>query len=212
MKKIIQLVSIATLFLSLSSCKGNVDETKKDMQSEKEGACFYSYNSGSTVLEWTAFKFTEKTPVKGTFNEIKIEGMEKSDNPKKLIESIKFTISTVSVETNNDERNGKIAKLFFGTINTENITGEVKSLGSNGKASIMLQMNNHTHEIIGEYTLEGGKFSFHSVIDVMKWNSGKGLKALNDACKDLHTSTDGKSKLWSEVEIAFTTELMSDCD
>lgn len=198
------------LILGVSSCKG--DSEKAEGAAPKDAACFYSYNSGSTVLEWTAFKFTEKSPVKGTFNEITIEGMENSDDPKKLIESLKFTIKTSSVETQNEERNGKIAKFFFGTINTENISGKVKSLDKNGKAVLLITMNNIEKEVIGSYTLEGGKFDFLATINIADWKAESAIKALNTECKDLHTGTDGKSKLWSEVDLAFSTELMSDCE
>ena len=197
------------LILSMQSCGG---EAKTEAAKEVEKACFYTYNSGSSVLEWTAFKFTEKTPVKGTFNEIKIEGMESSDDPKKLIESLTFTIETSSVETQNEERNGKIVKLFFGTIATPQITGKVKSLGEDGKATIEIKMNNLSQDVQGSYTLIDGKFAFNATIDVMKWNGGNGIKELNTACKDLHTGADGVSKLWSEVDLSFTTELSSDCE
>lgn len=212
MKNLSQIITIATILFFTASCGGDATKDTSETKKDKKASCFYSYNSGSSILEWTSFKFTEKTPVKGTFNDIKVEGLEKSDDPIKLIESLSFTISTVSVETNNDDRNAKIAKLFFGTINTENITGSVKSLKKNGKATISLKMNSQEHHIIGNYTLVDGKFDFSSTIDVLKWNAGKGLSTLNQECKDLHTSTDGKSKLWSEVELKFSTELMSDCD
>lgn len=212
MKNSILIASFASLFLSLTSCKGDSDKAVEKETVEQGTACFYTYNSSSTVLEWTAFKFTEKTPVAGTFNEIRVEGMEKSDDPKKMIESLKFTISTISVETQNDDRNAKIAKTFFGTINTEEITGKVKSLGKDGKATIEIKMNNINRNVVGEYTLEDGKFSFNASIDVLDWKAGNGIEALNTLCKDLHTGTDKKSKLWSEVDLSFTTELMSDCD
>jgi polyisoprenoid-binding protein YceI len=209
MKRGILFFALTALILTTQSCGG---ETKTVTTEESQKACFYSYNSGSSVLEWTAFKFTEKTPVKGTFNEIKIEGMESSDDPKKLIESLTFTIETSSVETQNEERNGKIAKLFFGTIGTPQITGKVKSLGQDGKATVEIKMNNLSQEVQGSYTLVDGKFAFNATIDVLKWNAGTGIKELNTACKDLHTGTDGVSKLWSEVALSFTTELSSDCE
>ena len=209
MKRSLIILSFASLFIGISGCKG--DSESKEETTTQESACFYSYNSEMTVLEWTAFKFTDKTPVKGTFNEIKIEGIERSDDPEKLIESLKFTIPTASVETQNEERNGKIAKLFFGTIGTENITGKVKHLGDNGKATIEIEMNKMKEDVVGDYTLDGAKFTFSALIDVMKWDGQPGINALNSACKDLHTGTDGKSKLWSEIELSFTTELLSDC-
>jgi ABC-type glycerol-3-phosphate transport system substrate-binding protein len=83
MKKHILFLAISALSIGLSSCGGDKKTVEDSSQQEKN--CFYSYNSGSTVLEWTAFKFTEKTGVNGTFNKITIEGMEKSDDPKHFL-------------------------------------------------------------------------------------------------------------------------------
>jgi polyisoprenoid-binding protein YceI len=210
MKKLNLYFVIILLFIGLASCGG--DKKASEDESQEEKSCFYSYNSASTVLEWTAFKFTEKKGVVGTFNKITIEGMEKSDDPKKMIESLRFSIETTSVETQNEERNGKIVKLFFGTITTPMITGRVKSLSDNGKATIEIEMNKMKKDVVGQYTLEDGMFNFSATIDVLNWNAGNGITTLNTACKDLHTGADGKSKLWSEVDLSFTTELMSDCD
>jgi len=210
MKKHTLFLAFSALFIGLSSCGGDKTATEDATQQEKN--CFYSYNSGSTVLEWTAFKFTEKTGVNGTFNKITIEGMEKSDDPKKMIESLTFSIETASVETQNEERNGKIVKLFFGSIATPMITGKVKSLSDNGKATIEIEMNKMKKDVVGQYTLEDGIFDFSATIDVLNWNAGNGITTLNTVCKELHTGADGKSKLWSEVDLSFTTELMSDCD
>lgn len=209
MKNSVFGIIILAIILGFSACKG---ESEKKMDESSKEMCFYSYNSGSTVLEWTAFKFTEKSPVKGTFNEITIEGIEKSDDPKKLIESLKFTINTSTVETQNEDRNGKIVKFFFGTINTENITGKVKLLDKNGKAVLVITMNSLEKEVIGSYTLEDGKFDFKATIDLADWKAENAIEALNLACKDLHSGADGKTKLWSEVDLSFSTELMSDCE
>jgi hypothetical protein len=209
MKKSILILSIASLILGFSSCKG---DAKKSEDAATDITCLYSYESNTSSLEWTAFKFTDKTPVKGTFNEIKIEGSKTADDEKEMIESLTFTINTNSVETQNEERNGKIVKLFFGSINTDAITGKVKSLGDNGEAIIEIKMNNSAQEVAGKYTLDEGLFSFTATIDVMKWNAGKGISLLNEACKVLHTGPDGKSKLWSEVDLSFTTQLKSECN
>lgn len=209
MKKSILILSITSLILGFSSCKS---EAKKSEVAATDIICLYSYDSKTSALEWTAFKFTDKTPVKGTFNEIKIEGLKTAKDEKEMIESLMFTISTNSVETQNEERNGKIVKLFFGSIDTDAITGKVKSLGDNGEAIIEIKMNNSAQEVAGKYTLDEGLFSFTATIDVMKWNAGKGISLLNEACKVLHTGPDGKSKLWSEVDLSFTTQLKSECN
>jgi hypothetical protein len=202
MKKYLLLST--TLFTALIfSCGGNEAETTKSA-SEKYT---YSVVSENSTLEWTAFKFTERKGVTGTFREINIDGLDSSEDPKTLIESLSFSIPTSTVETENTERNGKISKQFFGTISTENITGEVKSLGKNGKAAISIKMNGISKDVTGEYTLNAGTFVFKASIDVLDWNAGEGIEALNTICKDLHTGADGVSKLWSEVDLNYTLVL-----
>ncbi len=201
------LLSATLLTGLLFSCGGNDAETTKST-SEK---CTYSMVNENSTLEWTAFKFTERKGVTGTFREINIDGLESSEDPKTLIESLSFSIPTATVETENPERNYKISKHFFGIIATQNITGEVKSLGKNGKAVISIKMNGMSKDVTGEYTLNAGTFVFKAAIDVVDWNAGSGISALNTICKDLHTGTDGVSKLWSEVDLSFTTVLKKDC-
>jgi polyisoprenoid-binding protein YceI len=206
MKKII-LLSATLLTGLLFSCGGNGDKTTKS-STEK---CAYSVVNENCTLEWTAFKFTERKGVTGTFKEINIDGLDSSEDPKTLIESLSFSIPTSSVETENPERNGKISKQFFGTISTENITGEVKTLGKGGKAVIAIKMNGMSKDVTGDYTLNAGTFVFKAAIDVVDWNAGNGIAALNAICKDVHTGTDGVSKLWSEVDLSFTTVLKKTC-
>lgn len=174
--------------------------------------CFYKYNDASSEFAWTAYKTTEKKPVGGSFNEIEITGDESSDDPIALIESMKFSMKTASVETNNDDRNQKIANLFFGTINTPIINGSVKELNDDGKAIIAVTMNGVSVDVEGDYTLVDGKFSFNATIDVSSWNGMLGIETLNEACYDLHAGDDGVSKTWSEVALSFSTQLETDCD
>lgn len=197
--------------LILTSCGGN-SEPKPENPQEEFKICYYQYNDASTEFSWTAFKTTAKKPVGGTFNEMKISGIEKSDDPKKLIESLSFDMVTSSVETKDETRNKKIAEFFFGTNNTSNITGKVKSLGDDGKATLTINMNAMDVDVIGDYTLEDGKFTFKSTIDVAAWNSLPGLELLNEKCNDLHSGEDGVSKTWQEVELSFSTILSSDCE
>lgn len=208
MKKIISITSIFALGVLFTACKGEAEEQTSN---ETEKTCFYSYNEGTTNFEWTAFKTNDKAPVKGGFNEITVES-ESFEDPKKVLESITFSMKTSSVETNDESRNGKVAKFFFETINTPTIDGKVKSIGDNGKAIISVKMNGVEVDIKGDYTLNGSDFSFTSSVDVSLWNAMEGIKALNTECNDLHKGKDGVSKLWSEVTLSFTTSLSSDCE
>lgn len=194
--------------LVFASC-GDTEVVVEDTPLE---ICFYTYDSTATEFAWTSYKTTEKKPVGGTFNEISITSDGSSDNPIALIESMKFSMKTASVETNNEERNGKIANLFFGTLNTSSIDGRVKKLKDNGKAVIEVSMNGVSADIEGDYTLVDGKFSFDTSVDVTVWNAILGIQTLNAECYDLHTGGDGVSKLWTEVALSFSTQLISDCD
>ena len=207
MKKAWFYILSASAVLTFSACSGSSEEEVET----KAPACTYAYDESSTVLEWTAFKFTEKAPVKGSFNVINIDALSGSEDPKKLIESMSVKIETSSVETQNEERNGKIATYFFETVATPEITGKIKSLSDNGKATMSLTMNSITKDVVGDYILEGEVFSFTASIDVANWDATKGIDALNTICKDLHTGADGKSKLWSEVDLSFSTTLKKDC-
>lgn len=209
MKKTIFLFASLVLAVSITSCKSDASEVVEDAPKEK--VCSYSYDDSTTDFEWTAYKTSDKAGVPGSFNEIEVTFAE-SDDPKKVIESIEFSMNTASVETNNEERNGKIAKHFFETIDTETIDGSIKSLGDNGKATIEIEMNGIAVEIEGDYALNGSAFKFESIIDVSAWNALSGIEALNTICKDLHTGADGVSKLWSEVKLTLQTKLNKSCE
>ena len=196
------LIGLIVLTL-LASCSGDAENVQTK---DEAAAAFYSYNEGTTKLEWTAFKTSERIGVPGGFNEVEITG-DSSDDPTEVIKSLVFSINTASVETNNEDRNGKIAKHFFESIKTPVITGKVKSLGKNGKAIIEIKMNDVSVDVEGDYTLDDTDFTFKSMIDVASWYAMNGIEALNAICKDLHTGTDGVSKLWSEVELSFSTSL-----
>jgi uncharacterized protein YkuJ len=199
--------SFAILSLVLGSCKG---DSKVEDKGELK-ICHYSYNENNTTFEWTAYKTTEKIGVTGSFNEIEVS-CDAGDSPKKVIESIHFKMQTNSVETNNDDRNKKIAEAFFGTINTKTIEGKIKTLKDNGKAVIEIKMNGISADVEGDYSLDDESFDFTSTIEVSSWNALPGIKALNLLCKELHTGPDNISKLWSVVQLKFSTTLKSDCN
>ncbi len=210
------MINLRTLFGAmlltgiLASCGGSTEPEKQDKEAEQ--TCLYRYVDNNSSINFTAFKFTDKTAVKGSFTAFEIEGLKKSDDPKKLIESLSFSIPVTNASTDNEERDGKIQTSFFQTFKTEKITGKVKSLGENGDASVLIKMNAIEKEVMGKYTLNEGMFNFKATIDLNDWNGQEAIKALNTKCKDLHTGPDGKSMLWSEVEIEFATQLLNDCD
>ncbi len=202
-----------TFSLGIYSCDSNVSTDEIEVVLEENDAdpvCEYNYFSDSTHFEWVAYKTSDKKGVPGGFNDIEVTSVS-SDDAMIVLRSLKFKMNTASVETNNEERNAKVAKHFFETINTPFIEGKMMQINENS-AIFEITMNGVLVEVQGPYTFENDVFSFETVIDVSAWNALAGIEALNAECSDLHTGEDGVSKLWSEVKLSFSTTLMKDCE
>lgn len=77
--------------------------------------CIYEYDPSQTSLEWTAFKFTEKTGVKGKFDSIKVVGKQKDKSKFGAVNSLQFQIDSSSVNSGVPDRDGKL-KILFGSV------------------------------------------------------------------------------------------------
>lgn len=211
MKKQLYILGALCLTFVFASCGGGED-TPKDEEGSGEEKCFYSLNKDTYELTWTAYKTMDEVPVGGTFNEITLTAGEFEDMEGALT-SIEFEINTASVESQNEDRNAKIAEHFFGTINTPTITGNVSSVDMDaGTAVVTIMMNGLSFDVDGDFTMEGEEFSFRSEIDVKNWNAVSGIVALNEVCEDLHRGEDGISVLWQNVDISFSGSLNKDCE
>lgn len=210
------LFTLVLTMMTLLSCGSGNDENRPEENTSIEGqtdetSCLFRYNEGTSKLTWTGYKTTAKKGVPGSFNEITVSS-EQNEEPKRVIESINFSINTKSVETNDESRNKKISELFFDIMNTPFIEGKIKALKDDGKAIFEIMMNNITIDVEGEYKLNGSMFEWSTDIDVSAWNGLMAVESLNEACKDLHAGEDGVSKTWSEVNLSLELELLSDCD
>jgi polyisoprenoid-binding protein YceI len=211
MKNTLVLLVSASIFFGFTSCKSDSTEKLELLESPTQ-SCFYSYNEGATKFQWTAFKTTEMVGVSGTFNRVKVTS-DTSDDPMGVLKSMSFKMETSSVETNNEDRNKKVAKHFFETINTPVISGKVLSINEEiGECRIEVTMNDLSVEVPGDYSFINNVFTFESSVDVTSWNALSGITALNRVCKELHTGADGVSKLWTEIQLSFKTKLKSDCE
>ena len=210
MKHFTLLTLALSTILMFTSCGSS--ETEKTEEATPEKVCTYTYDHQSSVMEWTAFKFIDRTEVKGTFTRIIVKDGGAMDDPKKLMQSLSFSIPIATIETQNPERDAKIAKYFFGTAAIETIQGSMKELKDNGTAILEITMNDITKNVTGTYTLEDGNFALEATIDIADWNLLTGLQALDKACSAQHKDPNGASKLWSDVQLSFTTTLHADCE
>lgn len=211
MKKSLWMIG-ATAVMLFNSC-GSDDKTAEvgeEVNEVKE--CYYTYNPANSKLTWTAYKFTEKTPVSGTFNEVNIDGAEVLNNPLQLIEGLSFSIPVASINTQNPERDEKIKQSFFGVLNNTNmLTGKVNAL-NDGKAELLLTLNGIESIVEGSYSLDGGDFRFSATLDLTQFDALNGVESLNKVCEDLHIGEDGISKLWEVVDLSFETKLNMNCN
>ena len=83
--------------------------------------------------------------------------------------------------------------------NTSEIKGQLHF--REGKTFLNLTLNNTSKEYEVKSTFENNVYTIETDVDLMDFNAGKALEALNQACLELHKGADGVSKTWSLVHI-----------
>ena len=195
MKKLVILLTALLLF----AC----NNTQKEAQNESASETTYSVDRTSVKFKWIAYKTSDKIAVPGTFDNIKTEVSEGKDIPA-LLSSVSFTIDGTSINSGNPERDEKLRKFFVGNWTNSIITGSIESVsGDNekGQGKFKLNWNGLSKTLDFNYTVNNDTLKVISEIIMPDWNAGDAAKALNDACKNVHTGKDGKSVLWDNVMI-----------
>ncbi len=192
---------------------GDQEKGKKETE-EKKKVTTWRYDHATTSVGWVSYKHSDKKPVGGKFDSVIVKGVkDKAKVPSGLFGNASFEVHTGSVNTDNPPRDKKLREHFFETMKKpQMITGSVKSvewMGQKGKGTLSLKMNDTEKEVPFQLTLDKDTLSLTSTIDVKNWGEGaeKAIAALQEACKELHTGPDGKTKLWSEVKLEVTTIL-----
>lgn len=188
----------------ISACSTSTNKESND-------ACTYTYDSESLNFSWTAYKFTNKTGVNGSFDDIKVETTDAANSLEDLLNSVKFVINTSTVNSNEVTRDIKIAQFFFGTMeNTSEIVGELKDV-EGGKATISLTMNDLTVDVPGTIEISGDTLKLKSTVDFKNFDGEKALSMLNQVCSEQHTGEDGKSVFWDVVDINVQALYKKEC-
>ncbi len=209
-----KLILILTVSIFLFACNTDSKKTSvKNKETEiKVEASAYSINKEDLKFEWTAYKTTKKLAVKGTFDAITIQNDKKNTSIPDLFIDSKFTIDLSSVNSNNEGRDAKLVKFFFGNFsNTKEITGfikEGKGNNQNGSVSISLKINDLENIVKMDYKIKDDIAIFSGDLDLLDWKVEKSLESLHEACKEKHTGEDGISKTWSEMHIEIAVPLI----
>lgn len=178
-------------------------------------SCTYQIKEDAAKLIWKGYKFTEKKAVSGSFDKISWSQNKKATSLKSLIESISWEIDPASVNSGDKTRDFTLASKFFGImISASKISGNVKSYDPKKDTSVaVISMNGVSTEVAFKVAADN-----NSLKNSLIWSGQLKLSdqfqmvasvnSLAEACKVLHTGTDGKAVTWDEVglEIVATYE------
>ena len=211
MKSLNQLGLISLVLLTAFACTNTTKSTDDETANEKE-ACVYNHVGESLNFNWTAYKFTEKTGVPGTFDDIVIEVADDAASVEAMLESVSFNINTGSVNSNEPIRDAKIAQFFFGTMsNTDKITGKIVDVEGD-KAIINITINEFTIDLPATIQISGDTINLSATVDFKEFGGEEALTMLNQVCSEKHTGEDGESVFWDVVDINIQTLYKKRCD
>ena len=201
MKKISNLIIVLILAVQFVSCGSDKKEPAKETKTEKKSTAAYVLSDAKNAVEWTAYKTTEKVPVKGKFKKVNILAGGEGNSVKEAIHNAEFSIPISSIFTSDSSRDYKIRKFFFGVMDNTNLLSGKLVLENDSIGYSNITMNGITEKLPFTYTITGKEFAMSTKMDVLNWNAKSSIDSLNVVCKELHKGLDGVSKTWSEVAI-----------
>ena len=205
MKKLVPFFIAVTLVLAFTSCKPEAKKEKKEVENPIAKVAAFSLINAENTINWTAYKFTEKTGVKGQFKKVNITKGGEGNTAKEAINNAEFSIPVSSIFTKDTSRDFKIKKFFFGIMDNTSLLSGKFSIQNDSIGSVALTMNDVTKDLPFTYTLKGKTFNLKATMNISNWNAQKALTSLNEACKDLHKGADGVTKTWDDVALNITT-------
>jgi hypothetical protein len=174
--------------------------------------CEYELNKDTVVVEWTAFKTTEKIAVKGTFKSVNVQGETKADSLLRLFKGLNVSVDRASVETGNPARNDTLVKSFFSKLAAGEIRGKiVEYIAEKNSLFMMLAFNGQNKRVTMKVDHQGDDYTATGSLDIMDYSAGPALHLLNQACLELHKGKDGVSKTWSDVDLSLKGHITKTC-
>lgn len=177
------------------------------------GASLYatecSYEAKGVTVGWEAYKTPKKIGVKGVFDKIVLE-TQKGSSVTNLLESLKGTIHTASVNSGNAGRDKTLTEEFFKHFVSETIQAKIAEVKGDEKEGTMvaeMTMNGITKKVPLHYGIENGKLKAAGYLDMFDFGLSKALISINMACYDLHSG-----KTWNDVAVSMEFELKKSCN
>lgn len=167
--------------------------------------CFgASLDTSKTQAYWTAYKFANKTAVKGTFKDIKFKFSNGNDIRGELLGAT-ARIDLSKVSTGNPVSEENLTLGFFQKFSSKDIRVKIEQVteGDNqGTILARITMNKKTQLVPMQYEIKDNQFIAKGVIDVLSFKLDGALESLAKVCKDLH-----EGYTWSQVEVGFVIPL-----
>ncbi|ADX66911.1 MULTISPECIES: YceI family protein [Weeksella] len=158
----------------------------------------------SVKIEWTAYKTTEKIPVKGEFGKISLDNLGNGSTIDSIMNKANFRIDAFNLKTGDVGRDNKIKETFFGLMNEPGIISG-QFIVNNGNWFVQLKMNGITiKQIPAKVNYENQFMTLNTKIELIDFKALKALETLNEVCYDLHKGKDGVSKTWETVDVIAT--------
>lgn len=180
------------------------------VSAQQPPACTYSYKPDSLVIEWTAYKFTEKKGVKVSFPTFKLNAPASAPSLRELFTQTSIEIDPLGVSSGDLGRDENLRTAFFKKMVGGKIKGTVVAYDP-AISKIKIEMNGQSRVVPFRMKVEGTKYTAETDIDVMDFKMKKPMESLNKVCHDLHKGPDGKSKTWTQVSLNLSTEVIETC-
>lgn len=181
-----------------------------------EEKCMYSFDPKNLQVEWQAYKTSDKLPVNGKFQNIKMKmPRRRASSLKALLGGAKAEVELASVESGNAERDQTLKMAFFKKFLkgiAARAKGTVISTRVPGKITLLLEMNGKKRPVVlDEEGSSPSEWVARGKIDILDWGLTGAWESLHQACETLHRGQDGVSKTWSEVQITLRMPFVKNC-
>ena len=194
MKKFILLILVLTISLNTISCK------KKETKENKVEKGFI-VDTNKSEIHWTAYKTTDKVPVKGKFTKLNITKNSQGKTYAETLNGTEFSIPVSSIFSNNADRDYKLKTLFFGVMKNADLLSGTIHIDDANSGYVDFDMNGVVEKLAFEYRTTENSIQISSIMDTSSWQAQAAIASINNACLELHKGTDGVSKTWSDVSI-----------
>ncbi len=198
MKKGIFLVLLAFLW----SCQNAGTEQKSGEKADVAKPAVFQVDSAKVF--WTAYKYTKRVGVNGSFDRVEWKGLKAGKQLSEILNGASFKIDVQSLNTGNPQRDKTITEYLFGKMMETNfIEGRVlKTDDARGIITVVLRMNNTEKPVDFKFTQVDNHVTAIGKIDLVKdFHADEPLYFLHTACEDKHTGEDGVSKTWPDVDL-----------